>query len=152
MSDERVTASAPPKQRIHVLKTWPAPFEALRAERKTFEFRLNDRDFQVGDCLVLQEYNPETDNVTGEAVTRRVVYLLDGGKFGVPPKYCVMSVEPWERASASASVTGTLREVGEMTGGLTLDDRPFPGVMVELTEADCRELGSLIGKRVKISG
>jgi hypothetical protein len=24
----------------------------------------------------------------------RVVYVLEGGQFGVPPKYCVMSVEP----------------------------------------------------------
>lgn len=82
--------------RIHVLKTWPAPFEAMRAGRKTFEYRLNDRGFEVGDRLVLQEYNPEFDNLTGEALTRRVVYVLDGGKFGVPPKYCVLGVEPEE--------------------------------------------------------
>jgi hypothetical protein len=82
-----------------VLKTWPGPFEAMRAARKTFEYRLNDRDFQVGDCLVLQEYNPEYDSLSGEAILRRVVYLLPGGKFGVPEKYCVMSVEPWESSS-----------------------------------------------------
>ncbi len=82
--------------KIHALKTWPEPFEAVRAGRKTFEYRLNDRDFQVGDCLVLQEYNPEYDSLTRECVSMRVVYIAAGGKFGIPPKYCVMSVEPWD--------------------------------------------------------
>jgi len=81
--------------KIHVLKTWPEPFEAMRAGLKTFEYRQHDRDFAVGDCLVLQEYNPETDSLTREAISMRVVYLLAGGKFGIPKNYCVMSVEPW---------------------------------------------------------
>jgi hypothetical protein len=78
----------------HVLKCWPAPWEAMRVGRKTFEYRLNDRGYQVGDVLVLQEYNPELDSLTNEVLLMRVVYVLEGGQFGVPPKYCVMSVEP----------------------------------------------------------
>lgn len=80
--------------KTHVLKCWPAPWEAMRVGRKTFEYRLNDRGYQVGDVLVLQEYSPELDSVSGECLLMRVVYLLEGGKFGVPEKYCVMSVEP----------------------------------------------------------
>lgn len=78
----------------HVLKCWPAPWEAMRVGRKTFEYRLNDRDYQVGDVLVLQEYNPELDSLTREVLLMRVVYVLAGGQFGIPEKYCVMSVEP----------------------------------------------------------
>lgn len=80
--------------KTHVLKCWPAPWEAMRVGRKTFEYRFNDRGYQVGDVLVLQEYNPEFDSVSGECLLMRVVYLLQGGQFGVPEKYCVMSVEP----------------------------------------------------------
>lgn len=95
--------------KIHVLKAWPAPFEAMRAGRKTFEYRQNDRDFQVGDCLVLQEYNPETDSLTREALSVRVIYLLAGGQFGVPKGYCVMSVEPWATPSSSCKDSGADR-------------------------------------------
>jgi hypothetical protein len=105
---------------VHALKTWPAPFEAMRVGRKTFEYRLNDRDFQVGDCLVLQEYNPETDSLTRECLSVRVVYIAAGGQFGIPPKYCVMSVEPWEKATQMPSAdppdfADTLAELASMT-------------------------------------
>lgn len=79
---------------IHVLKCHPGPFEAVRAGRKAFEYRFHDRNYQLGDLLVLQEYNPELDSLSGEATIVRVVYLLAGGQFGVPEKYCVMSIEP----------------------------------------------------------
>lgn len=43
---------------IHNLKTWPEYFRAVRNREKTFELRFNDRDFKVGDVLLLQEFNP----------------------------------------------------------------------------------------------
>lgn len=81
--------------KIHCLKAWPEPFADVVAGRKPFEYRLNDRGFQVGDCLVLQEYNPERDSLTGECHAVRVTYILPGGKYGLPDKYCVMAIEPW---------------------------------------------------------
>ena len=42
----------------HTLKTWPKPFEAVWEDKKRFEFRQNDRDFKVGDRLVLREWVP----------------------------------------------------------------------------------------------
>jgi len=81
--------------KIHVLKCWPAYFEAMRVGRKSFEVRRNDRDFQVGDCIVVQEYNPELGRLSGEAFSVRVVYMLAGGQFGMPEGYCVMGIEDW---------------------------------------------------------
>ena len=43
----------------HELKTWPEFFTETRAGRKKFELRRNDRDFQVGDQLLLKEWNPK---------------------------------------------------------------------------------------------
>lgn len=77
---------------IHDLKTHPAPFEAIKSGLKTFEYRLNDRNYQQGDYLNLMEYDPEMDKFTGEEITVRVSYILHGGEFGVPEGFCIMSV------------------------------------------------------------
>ncbi len=42
--------------KVHELKTWPESFRAVRAGAKTHEVRKNDRDFRVGDVLVLWEW------------------------------------------------------------------------------------------------
>jgi hypothetical protein len=41
------------KAMIHELKTWPKIFEQMKSGLKTFDFRKNDRGFQVGDFLLL---------------------------------------------------------------------------------------------------
>ncbi len=91
--------------KIHCLKCWVGIFDDMRLGLKPFEYRMNDRDFAVGDCLVLQEYNPEYDSLTGENYAARVTYLLPGGKFGVPANYCIMGVEPWVSPSVSGDQT-----------------------------------------------
>ena len=48
-----------PRSRItHELKTYPEFFEQTRNGRKKFELRRNDRDFKVGDELLLREWEP----------------------------------------------------------------------------------------------
>ena len=42
----------------HKLKTWPVFFADVESGVKTFEIRKNDRNFQVGDILILEEYDP----------------------------------------------------------------------------------------------
>lgn len=44
----------------HRLKTWPQFFEAIMNKEKTFELRRNDREYEVGDILILCEFNPCT--------------------------------------------------------------------------------------------
>ncbi len=83
-----------------MLKAYLCPFAAIRDGRKKFEHRKNDRDYQVGDCLVIQEFNQNTEKFTREAVLMRVTYVLDGGKCGqccVQPGFCVLSLEPWDK-------------------------------------------------------
>ncbi|HBD0694848.1 TPA: DUF3850 domain-containing protein, partial [Enterococcus faecalis] len=40
---------------IHTLKIETEFFKAVKERRKTFEIRKNDRNFQVGDILILEE-------------------------------------------------------------------------------------------------
>lgn len=60
---------------IHELKTDPEFFDAILDGRKTFEVRLNDRGYQVGDVLILKEYDRAAARFSGISVERRVVYM-----------------------------------------------------------------------------
>lgn len=78
---------------IHELKILPQYFEAVQSGLKTFEIRKNDRDYKVGDTLVLKEYNNEaytgreirkdvwrrftaSERVHADMKTHREVYLI----------------------------------------------------------------------------
>lgn len=70
----------------HDLRSWPDYFEPIFDGKKSFELRLNDRNFQVGDLLRLREYNDRNGTYTGREVTKRVTYILQGvGSGGIPP-------------------------------------------------------------------
>jgi ASC-1-like (ASCH) protein len=73
----------------HRLKIWPEYFEAVLSGKKTFEIRKNDRDYQVSDVLLLQEYNPKTNEYTGRELLVEVTYITD---FGQPDNQVVMSI------------------------------------------------------------
>lgn len=86
---------------IHELKTHPEPFDAVQAGTKRFEFRRDDRPFQVGDVLILREWSPGEHAwghdlpYTGRFVRARVTYLIRGpSEFGIPAGYVCMSIEP----------------------------------------------------------
>lgn len=77
---------------LHDLKTWPQFFEDVRADRKRFELRKDDRGFQAEDVLLLREWNPECGEYTGRSVE---VKVLDVRRvcFGLAPGFCAMSIE-----------------------------------------------------------
>jgi len=62
---------------VHELKTWTEFFWDIKAGRKTFEVRVNDRDFEVGDYLVLREWEAIPQRYTGAVVGVRVTYMCD---------------------------------------------------------------------------
>jgi hypothetical protein len=90
----------------HVLKAHPDTYAAIAAGRP-FDLRFDDRGYEVGDTLVLKEYDPDparamrrltvpdetlSDGIfdrqpgrvaksfyTGQEITRRVTSLLRGG-------------------------------------------------------------------------
>lgn len=80
--------------KIHVLKCWPEYYKAVVDGTKSVEIRRNDRDYQVGDCLVLHEWNPATEQYSGEMFSVRVTHIVDKQPF-VPIDYVAMSIKPW---------------------------------------------------------
>lgn len=79
----------------HALKTWPQYFKDIQEGRKTFELRKDDRGYNVGDILVLQEFDVdgEAPLLTGNECTRKVNYILrDAKQFGLMDGYCIMGL------------------------------------------------------------
>jgi len=76
----------------HELKTWVHYYNEIVNGRKKFELRKNDRDFKVGDLLILQEYDNDTKEYTGSSCIVSVDYILHGGSFGLDEGYCIMSI------------------------------------------------------------
>jgi hypothetical protein len=62
--------------KTHHLKTWPQYFQSVRSGHKTFELRIDDRDFRVRDKLVLQQWLPTQRRYTGDAIHAEITHIL----------------------------------------------------------------------------
>jgi hypothetical protein len=82
--------------KVHSLKCASGAFDAIIDGRKRFEYRLNDREFHVGDTLELHEIVDAARfnlaGLTGRTSRCRVTYIVRGQDYGVPLGYCVMSI------------------------------------------------------------
>lgn len=78
--------------KLHELKTWGKYFVEVKNGDKKFELRKNDRDFKIGDYLLLREYNPNTEEYTGRELIKRIDYILEGGDFGLKEGYVILSI------------------------------------------------------------
>lgn len=65
---------------MHNLKILPKYFADVKSGIKTFEIRFNDRNYKVGDTLILREWTPE-EGYTGNVLQKEVVYLLDDSQY-----------------------------------------------------------------------
>ncbi len=78
---------------IHSLKTHKQYFRAVISGRKTFEIRKNDRNFNIGDFLALNEYDAEEQCFTGNSCLVYVDYILNDNEY-CKTDYVVMSIKP----------------------------------------------------------
>lgn len=70
-------------RRAHELKCLTSYFDAILDGRKTFEVRLNDRDFRVGDELWLRDWNGVA--YSGRSVRKLVTFIIDADAELLPP-------------------------------------------------------------------
>ncbi len=87
----------------HELKLLIKYFKDVEQGRKTFELRKNDRDFKVGDTLILKEYHPgDTDykdgiytpaHYTNNETVKKIVYILQGGQCGLEEGYVILGIQ-----------------------------------------------------------
>lgn len=87
---------------LHSLKGSPEYFEDLLSGNKTFEVRWNDRDFQVGDYLAINEYKDE--KYTGRFLVFRVTYVLKSPEF-CKEGFVIMGITPYTLSAVSGFPT-----------------------------------------------
>lgn len=59
----------------HKVKSWAHFFDAIKAGKKLHDLRKLDRDYKVGDILVLQRYDNIIGEYTGEEVEVEITYI-----------------------------------------------------------------------------
>jgi hypothetical protein len=67
--------------KVHYLKTWTPYFYDIKSGVKQFQVRINDRDYEVGDTLILDNFDPSTEKYLGEWIPKLVTYKLDDIRF-----------------------------------------------------------------------
>ena len=77
--------------KVHELKTYPHYFKQSLDGNKPFEIRLNDRNFQVGDIVILKEW----DNIkySGRELRGVIKYIIDDRFIGIAKGYVAFSLE-----------------------------------------------------------
>jgi ASC-1-like (ASCH) protein len=59
----------------HEKKIMPEYFQKILDGKKTYELRLADWECNEGDILILQEWNPDTQQFTGRTLEKIVTYV-----------------------------------------------------------------------------
>lgn len=64
---------------IHKLKIKPEYFNDVISGKKKFEVRYNDRDFKVGDLIVLEEF--KNNRYTNRFLNCEITYILNDQEY-----------------------------------------------------------------------
>lgn len=108
----------------HELKTDPEVFGAVLRGEKAYEIRLNDRDFAVGDELLLRETVSTGEQMrsgakleyTGRSITKHIGHILTG--YGLADDWAILNFSASPVAAPQAA------------GAVSIDSPEFAGRMV----------------------
>lgn len=89
--------------KTHELKTWPVFYKSIIDGTKTFEVRKNDRDFQLGDVLLLREYDPDAEQYTGAKTERVITYILGDNPFFQLNAMVILGISPLPQQESERS-------------------------------------------------
>lgn len=71
--------------KIHELKCYPEYYEPVVSEKKRFEIRYNDRNYEINDYLLIKEYGLNDCigryDYTGRYCLCKINYVLDNIKY-----------------------------------------------------------------------
>jgi hypothetical protein len=99
--DESAGKNERPSSVEHRLKCWPVFFEAILSGKKRHDLRrADDRDFHVGDRMLLREYDPQGQTYTGRTLLVAITYITSTdlpcalSRDALDPNYCILSIAP----------------------------------------------------------
>ena len=78
-------------RKIIDLKIVQPHFDGVASGRKKAELRKDDRDFAVGDMLILREFTGT--EYTGRQVCATVTHVLQNCGFGLDDNYAILSIK-----------------------------------------------------------
>lgn len=74
----------------HDVKILPEYFKDVKSGKKQFELRQDDRGYNVGDDLHMEEWTPE-GGYTGEDIVKEITYVLRNcPEYGLKDGYCIV--------------------------------------------------------------
>jgi hypothetical protein len=83
----------------HDVKCWPQFFDTIESGQKPFELRKNDRNYQVGDTMLIREWNPSTKKYSGRQTRQLIISKLDhragagcAAEFGLREGYVILGI------------------------------------------------------------
>lgn len=77
----------------HDIKTIQPYFNDIWDGNKTAELRKNDRDYKVGDWIMMREWCPVTGAYSRRVILVEVTHIMSDEKFGLQPGYVMMSIK-----------------------------------------------------------
>lgn len=78
---------------IHSLKCWPIPFSAIYHGEKNWELRKDDRQYSIGNYLLIKEWDNEKQEYTGSFVEKQIVWILRScPEWGLMDGFCILSL------------------------------------------------------------
>lgn len=89
---------SPDKPKTHRVKSWSQFFWPIKHKIKLHDLRKNDRDYRVGDTMILQEYDMVGGRYTGEEITALVTFITSNqfpcafSSAVLPADYCILSL------------------------------------------------------------
>jgi hypothetical protein len=85
---------------VYNVKSWVPFFQAFKTGAKKHDMRdLKDRNYKVGDILVLEEYDPFKGEYTGDAMRMKITYITSRdtpcafSSAALDNNYCILSLE-----------------------------------------------------------
>jgi hypothetical protein len=85
--------------KVHHVKSWPQYFGPIKNGQRTHDLRRNDRGFQVGDAMVLEEFDPQAQKYTGETCEVEITSMTSMSQpcavssEALDPAFCILSIK-----------------------------------------------------------
>ena len=142
-----------PNLRTHELKILPQWFDDVRSGKKNFEIRKADRDYKVGDYLILREWYH--GKFTERYLIKQIEYIYQGdGSYGISEEYCILGIKKPEEQSEAFELDKTyaaLKDImAEMNAKMEEADRNCKNSNSLSVRSWCRERAQAFDDAMKI--